>query len=95
MCRIGDFGLAVANESSRVSPGETWTSRVIAPAIPVSGGHSALENKTSVCLLQEDGWEEGDGSYVAPELLAAGAEPSPAADVFCLAAAVYECATGG
>lgn len=39
-------------------------------------------------------WEEGDGDYVAPELLKSGCEPSPAADVFSLGAALYECATG-
>lgn len=39
-------------------------------------------------------WEEGDGDYVAPELLAAGGEPSPAADIFSLGATLYECATG-
>lgn len=39
-------------------------------------------------------WEEGDGDYVAPELLAIGGEPSPAADIFSLGATLYECATG-
>jgi len=39
-------------------------------------------------------WEEGDGDYVAPELLRSGCDPSPAADVFSLGAALYECATG-
>jgi len=39
-------------------------------------------------------WEEGDGDYVAPELLRSGGEPSPAADVFSLGATLYECATG-
>ncbi|KAL6777074.1 hypothetical protein ACKKBF_B20120 [Auxenochlorella protothecoides x Auxenochlorella symbiontica] len=53
--RIGDFGLAVANESRD--------------------------------------WEEGDGDYVAPELLN-GAEPGPPADMFSLGASLYECATG-
>lgn len=39
-------------------------------------------------------WEEGDGDYVAPELLKSGSEPSPSADIFSLAATLYECATG-
>ena len=39
-------------------------------------------------------WEEGDGDYVAPELLKLGSEPSPAADIFSLGATIYECATG-
>jgi hypothetical protein len=39
-------------------------------------------------------WEEGDGAYVAPELLRPGADPAPAADVFSLGAALYECAAG-
>ena len=54
--RIGDFGLAVAKETTD--------------------------------------WEEGDGDYVAPELLRAGCEPSSAADIFSLGATLYECATG-
>lgn len=39
-------------------------------------------------------WEEGDGDYVAPELLKSGTEPTPAADIFSLGATLYECATG-
>ncbi|GAB4813157.1 hypothetical protein N2152v2_000203 [Parachlorella kessleri] len=39
-------------------------------------------------------WEEGDGDYVAPELLRAQGSPSPAADVYSLGATLYECATG-
>ena len=39
-------------------------------------------------------WEEGDGDFVAPELLQSGCDPSPAADVFSLGATLYECATG-
>ncbi|KAL4858673.1 Wee1-like protein kinase [Chlorella vulgaris] len=39
-------------------------------------------------------WEEGDGDYVAPELLQNGGEPSPACDVFSLGATLFECATG-
>ena len=40
-------------------------------------------------------WEEGDGDYVAPELLRAATEqPHPAADVFSLGATIYQCATG-
>ena len=38
-------------------------------------------------------WEEGDGDYVAPELLQ-GAEPTPAADIFSLGATLYQCLTG-
>ncbi len=39
-------------------------------------------------------WEEGDGDYVAPELLKTGSEPMPSADVFSLGATMFECATG-
>jgi serine/threonine protein kinase len=40
-------------------------------------------------------WEEGDGDYVAPELLRTLTEqPHPAADIFSLGATVYQCATG-
>ena len=42
-------------------------------------------------VMQE--WEEGDGEYVAPELLR-GCGPSPAADIYSLGATVYECLTG-
>jgi len=38
-------------------------------------------------------WEEGDGDYLAPELLQE-ANPTPAADIFSLGATLYECATG-
>ena len=43
--------------------------------------------------LEQD-WEEGDGKYVAPELLNGRIEPTPAADVYSLGATLYECATG-
>ncbi|KAL0054481.1 hypothetical protein WJX82_009592 [Trebouxia sp. C0006] len=39
-------------------------------------------------------WEEGDGKYVAPELLNGLVEPTPAADIYSLGATLYECATG-
>lgn len=39
-------------------------------------------------------WEEGDGDYVSPELLKAGGELTPFADIFSLGATLYECATG-
>lgn len=39
-------------------------------------------------------WEEGDGDYLAPELLGPRAEPSPKADIFSLGATLYESATG-
>ena len=45
------------------------------------------------CLSQE--WQEGDGDYVAPELLSSATEPSAAADMYSLGATAYECATGG
>ena len=39
-------------------------------------------------------WEEGDGNYVAPELLSDQNELTPAADIYSLGATLYECATG-
>ncbi|KAK9809281.1 hypothetical protein WJX73_000474 [Symbiochloris irregularis] len=39
-------------------------------------------------------WEEGDGRYLAPELLKGDTEPTPAADIFSLGATLYECITG-
>lgn len=38
-------------------------------------------------------WEEGDGDYVAPELLKHRGEPSSSADIFSFGATLYECAT--
>ena len=38
-------------------------------------------------------WQEGDGHYLAPELLQ-GAAPTPAADVFSLGCTLFECLTG-
>lgn len=43
------------------------------------------------CKLWE--WEEGDGGYVAPELLQ-DEEPSPKADIYSFGAMVYEWVTG-
>jgi serine/threonine protein kinase len=39
-------------------------------------------------------WEEGDGRYVAPELLSRAVPPSAAADVYSLGASIVQCATG-
>jgi len=49
------------------------------------------------CALDEDwDWEEGDGGYVAPELLNLfpGEKPTPAADVFSFGVSVYEISSG-
>lgn len=43
-------------------------------------------------MITQD-WEEGDGDYLAPELLQE-AKPTPAADIFSLGATLYECASG-
>lgn len=43
------------------------------------------------CKLWE--WEEGDGGYLAPELLQ-DEEPSPKADIYSFGAMVYEWVTG-
>ena len=39
-------------------------------------------------------WQEGDGRYVAPELLSRASRPSAAADVYSLAASLLQCALG-
>jgi serine/threonine protein kinase len=39
-------------------------------------------------------WQEGDGRYVAPELLKRASRPSAAADVYSLAASLLQCALG-
>lgn len=39
-------------------------------------------------------WQEGDGRFVAPELLQRAADPGPAADVYSLGASVLHCAIG-
>ena len=46
------------------------------------------------CVHTTQDWEEGDGKYVAPELLNGHVEPTPAADIYSLGATLYECATG-
>ncbi len=46
------------------------------------------------CVHATQDWEEGDGKYVAPELLNGHVEPTPAADIYSLGATLYECATG-
>lgn len=48
----------------------------------------------AVLKQQWQDWEEGDGDYVAPELLDDHSEPSCAADIYSLGATIYECATG-
>ena len=47
-----------------------------------------------MCARAAQDWEEGDGKYVAPELLNGHVEPTPAADIYSLGATLYECATG-
>lgn len=39
-------------------------------------------------------WQEGDGDYLAPELLGSSAQPTAAADIFSFGCTMYECATG-
>lgn len=45
-------------------------------------------------MFEVQDWEEGDGNYVAPELLSDHNELTPAADIYSLGATLYECATG-
>ena len=47
----------------------------------------------SACVLAAQDWEEGDGDYLAPELLH-DAKPTPAADIYSLGATLFETATG-
>jgi serine/threonine protein kinase len=47
----------------------------------------------AVRLPVAGGWEEGDGRYVAPELLRRSV-PTPAADVYSLGATIMHSATG-
>ena len=39
-------------------------------------------------------WQEGDGQYVAPELLSLSTDPTPAADIFSLGVMLYEVSAG-
>jgi serine/threonine protein kinase len=48
----------------------------------------------AVALVASVGWQEGDGRYVAPELLPRSAGPSPASDIFSLGVSLLQCATG-
>ena len=62
---------------------------------PLTGASSKsigkLSDEVDVGVMQD--WEEGDGDYLAPELLQE-ASPTPAADIYSLGATLYECATG-
>ncbi len=44
------------------------------------------------CNLQD--WEEGDGDFVAPELLSRGAHAEASADIYSFGATMYELITG-
>jgi serine/threonine protein kinase len=48
----------------------------------------------AVALAAPTGWQDGDGRYLAPEVLARSGGPSPAADVFSLGVSLLQCATG-
>ena len=48
---------------------------------------------TQHAMLPAQDWEEGDGDYLAPELLH-DAKPTPAADIYSLGATLFETATG-
>lgn len=48
----------------------------------------------AVRLPVSGGWEEGDGRYVAPELLRRSHAPTAAADVYSLGATILHSATG-
>jgi serine/threonine protein kinase len=44
--------------------------------------------------MEEREWEDGDGKYVAPELLCDDTEATPAADIYSLGATLYEAMCG-
>lgn len=96
--QIGDFGLATHANSDRVSlpraDNSTWgTCTCIALAQRRAFVASPnLHSKTQILGFFQD-WEEGDGDFLAPELLNAD-RPTLAADIYSLGATVYECATG-
>ena len=108
--RIGDFGLAVArgNNGSMVRAQRRgqrgacmrWLAGWLAAqghgcrhvCCPAWRAPDRARLPAPAPAVQD--WEEGDGDYVAPELLQAGGEPSPASDIFSLGATLLECATG-
>jgi len=45
-------------------------------------------------LVSERNWEDGDGKYVAPELLCDDTDATSAADIYSFGATLYECVTG-
>lgn len=59
-----------------------------------AAGHLKLGDFGLAVLRHEWEWQEGDGDYVAPELLSSATEPSAGADMYSLGATAYECATG-
>lgn len=48
----------------------------------------------AVKIGNQSGWEEGDGRYVAPELLKRSQPPSGSADIYSLGSAMLHCALG-
>ncbi len=77
---------------------------VLFPAVdmdPLGKSTSTVHSKAKLAAEDDPGlpvrqdWQEGDGNYVAPELLAHATEPTAAADMYSLGATAYECATGG
>jgi membrane-associated tyrosine- and threonine-specific cdc2-inhibitory kinase len=48
----------------------------------------------AIVAAANSNWEEGDGRYVAPELLRRAGRPTTAADVYSLAASLLQCALG-
>ena len=60
--------------------------------VPYKEWGQLLLQQCETCGAQD--WEEGDGKYVAPELLNGHMDPTPAADIYSLGATLYECATG-
>ena len=58
--------------------------------LPMLFACGILVKKITLCMQE---WEEGDGNYLAPELLT-DSDPTPAADVFSLGATLYQCMTG-
>ena len=65
--------------------------RILLSPGAVSKSIRQICDKMDLGMMQD--WEEGDGDYLAPELLQE-ASPTPAADIYSLGATLYECATG-
>eukprot|EP00976_Prorocentrum_cordatum_P008933 178152-Prorocentrum_minimum.AAC.3 len=92
------FGPSPVDRSVRASLCDCRRSAKKPPEISIEAACVRTTERTSAfarqVLVTERNWEDGDGKYVAPELLCDDTEPTSAADIYSFGATLYECVTG-